>query len=79
LYGEILYYYDVNSIYPFAMMKDMPLSPAGFTNSITQDDLINGNFFGFCLADIECPKDIAVPLLPFREHKGESVYFPTGK
>ena len=79
MYGENLYYYDVNSIYPFAMMKDMPLSPAGFTNSITQDDLINGNFFGFCLADIECPKDIAVPLLPFREHKGESVYFPTGK
>lgn len=26
-YGENLYYYDVNSLYPYAMLKDMPFKP----------------------------------------------------
>ena len=78
LYGENLFYYDVNSLYPYAMLKDIPLEPAGFHPHIAPDDLKNGVFFGFCLAHIECPKDIPIPLLPHREVSG-NVYYPTGQ
>ena len=79
LYGENLFYYDINSLYPYAMLKDIPLAPAGFHDNISQEDLVNGNFFGYCLADIECPKDMKIPLLPFRKCRGENVYYPTGQ
>jgi len=79
LYGENLYYYDVNSLYPYAMMKDMPVFPTGFTKNISQDDLINGNFFGYVLADIETPNDMKIPLLPYRAGIKQPVQFPTGK
>lgn len=74
-YGENLYYYDVNSLYPFAMLKPMP-----YEKIKTIPDMSNINlndFFGFCLAEIECPKDIIRPLL-IHKHEGKSIH-PTGK
>ena len=79
LYGENLYYYDINSLYPYAMMKDIPVVPDSFHDNITPDDLVNGSFFGYCLANIECPKDMKIPLLPYRKGRGHPVSFPTGK
>jgi len=71
-YGEKLKYYDINSLYPHAMLKPMPLVRGAFSKNI---DL--NNFFGFCLAEITCPINIKVPLLPLRSVTGEVIY-PTG-
>jgi hypothetical protein len=35
------------------------------------------NFFGFCLAEIETPKDTLRPLLPYK-YQGKTI-FPRGK
>lgn len=64
LYGENLHYYDVNSLYPFAMLKPMPLNIVKFHKDLSNTDL--DNFFGFALAEIYCPDSIQIPVLPFK-------------
>lgn len=68
------YYYDVNSLYPFAMCKPMPHKLVTKYNDMT--DIKLENFFGFCLAEITTPKNILKPLLPYK-HEGKVIY-PTG-
>ena len=75
LQGENLYYYDVNSLYPYAMLNPMPLKIIKFHHDLSNVDL--NNFFGFCLVKATCPIDIPIPLLPFRDKAG-SLIFPTG-
>jgi DNA polymerase type B, organellar and viral len=70
-YGENLYYYDVNSLYPYAMLNYMPLDYDEFHPYLNSLD----NFFGFCLVHIECPKDINIPLLPHRMNS--KIIYPT--
>jgi DNA polymerase type B, organellar and viral len=69
-YGTNLYYYDVNSLYPFVMLKPMPYQIVKDMSSI---DL--NNFFGYCEARIISP-DILRPLLPLK-HQGKTI-FPIG-
>nr|YP_010254605.1 DNA polymerase [Ganoderma sichuanense]QUA00738.1 DNA polymerase [Ganoderma sichuanense] len=75
-----VYYYDINSLYPFAMCKDMPYEFLGYLKrsqmSIMEKEGL-GNFFGFLEVDVECPRDIIRPVLP-TEDKGRTL-FPTGK
>jgi hypothetical protein len=52
------YYYDINSLYPSAMLSDMPV---GVPRYVINPQL--GNFFGFVEARITCP-DMLVPFLP---------------
>jgi hypothetical protein len=62
-FGENLKHYDVNSLYPKAMCNLMPIEFLGEsegTNVRLED------FFGFAEAKITAPKDIAIPLLPFK-------------
>lgn len=59
--GSNLFYYDVNSLYPFAMMNDMPIGNPVFT---TEKDL--DKLFGFAHAKITAPTDLAIPILPVR-------------
>lgn len=43
------------------------------------DDMTNinlDNFFGFCLAEITCPENVSIPILPHK-YKNETI-FPTG-
>lgn len=75
LYGENLYYYDINSLYPSVMLKVMPLNHIQYHNSIKKENF--NNFFGFCLVEIECPKNMNIPLLPYRNMNNEVIY-PTG-
>jgi hypothetical protein len=35
-------------------------------------------FFGYILAEITCPKDMKIPLLPFRNKDTNEVLYPTG-
>jgi hypothetical protein len=59
-YGMDLYYYDVNSLYPYAMLKDMP---GKFIRVIYKNIDLN-NFFGFVRAIIKIPKDCKYPFAP---------------
>ena len=75
LEGCELYYYDVNSLYPKAMLNPMPYKILNFHSDMSCINL--EVFFGFCLAEIECPRDIKIPLLPHK-YNGKTI-FPTGK
>lgn len=76
-YGEDLHYYDVNSLYPEAMIKPMPL------NLIKTHKILSGlslenfkKFFGFVKCRVTTPKNILKPILPFK-YQGKTI-FPTG-
>jgi hypothetical protein len=73
--GENLYYYDVNSLYPFAMMKPMPFELIRkikvFENNFNVE-----NFFGFLKVVVYSPREIKIPLLPCK-YNGKTIY-PAG-
>jgi hypothetical protein len=73
-YAENVKYYDVNSLYPHAMLKPMPNE---FINYYDNMDNVNlDNFFGFIKAQIECPRDMMRPVLPLK-YQGKTIY-PVG-
>ncbi len=76
LYGENIYYYDVNSLYPHAMLNAMPSRMIKYYETMKGIDF--SEFFGFCTAIIKAPKNIKMPLLPFKLDTGNVIY-PTGK
>lgn len=69
-YGVNIKYYDINSLYPYAMLKDMPLKYEGVYEdlNIKLDDC-----FGFIEAVITSPDNIKIPLLPFK-HNGKIIH-----
>lgn len=76
-YGENLYYYDVNSLYPY-IMKTFPM-PGGvpvWHGNLEGQEL--SNLFGFIEAYVVCPRTISRPFLPYRDHNN-TLLFPTGK
>jgi hypothetical protein len=76
-YGEDLFDYDVNSLYPFVMALNlMPGGePVWHKNLEGEDD---EHLFGFVEAVVECPKDLNKPFLPYQNEKG-ILLFPMGK
>lgn len=77
-YGEDLYYYDVNSLYPF-IMKEFPMpggDPVWHGNLVGKD--LDDSLFGFIEAYVVCPKTIKRPFLPYRD-KNQTLIFPTGE
>jgi len=74
-FGELVRYYDVNSLYPYAMLNSMP-------HDLVNPNLINlsnrtlDSFFGFAEVEIFCPIDMKRPVLPFHL-KGKTIY-PVG-
>lgn len=76
-YGKNLYYYDVNSLYPY-IMKSYPM-PGGkpvWHGNLEGQDL--DNLFGFIEAYVVCPRNITRPFLPYRDDKNKTLLFPTG-
>ena len=66
--GRNLYYYDVNSLYPYVALQDMPgltCKKLLFYNNSTEID----NLFGFFYCSIDTPLDIYLGLLPLRTVK----------
>lgn len=74
-YAENLFYSDVNSLYPYAMMNSMPVNIKERHYHLSKDFDLN-NFFGFLHVEVTAPKDLIVPMLPFK-YKGKTI-FPTG-
>ena len=77
-YGENLFHYDVNSLYPHAMLNPMPTSIKKFYFNMKGINL--NDLFGFFLVEIECPKNIKYPFIPFRDPSinNGGVFYPTG-
>jgi len=61
-HGKDLFYYDVNSLYPHVMLKDMPYKPLKWYEDMSDVNL--EDFFGFALARIESPELVMLPETP---------------
>jgi hypothetical protein len=70
----LLYYYDVNSLYPAVASKIK--IPCG--NPVLSNDTILDNYFGIVYAKIESPKKDHMPLLPYRLDDARVIH-PVGK
>ena len=76
--GENLFYYDVNSLYPYIMKSyPMPLGKPTWHGNLQGEDL--DNLFGFIEAYVECPITISRPFLPYRCSRTNILLFPSGK
>ena len=77
-FGKNLYYYDLNSLYPFVMRDSpMPVGTPVWHSNLSEMDL--DSIFGFLEAVVNCPRNIKRPFLPFRKRKDSTLIFPTGK
>ena len=74
-YAKNLYYYDVNSLYPKAMCNLLPYKIIKKYSNMNNVEL--KNFFGFCLAKIQCPENMEKPMLPLK-YKNKTI-FPRGE
>lgn len=75
MYGKNLHHYDVNSLYPTQMCKELPLNPLNYIANMK--DIKLDDFFGFCLVKVQTTRNIKIPLLPYRNKEG-IIIFPTG-
>ena len=75
-YGKKLYYYDINSLYPYAMLNPMPHEILNDGERIDLTDRNLDSFFGFAYVRIFCPLNMERPVLPF--HEGGKTIYPTG-
>lgn len=62
--GKDLVCLDVNSLYPYAMLKDMPTGQPKFIVNPELEET-----FGFFNAEIFCPDSIKYPTLPVKDPK----------
>ncbi|RGB21644.1 DNA polymerase B 2 [Rhizophagus diaphanus] len=59
------YYYDVNSLYPTAMIKPMPVGRPKRVN-LNPEQFLNGDFFGYVQATVMAPTNEYIGLLPIK-------------
>lgn len=72
-YGENIYAYDMNSMYPYVMCKyDMPI---GKYIKITNNEWDKEGYLGYGKFKVKCPS-LYLPVLPYRADK---LYFPIGQ
>lgn len=70
------YYYDVNSLYPFCMLKPIPFEMIKHHKNM--DNINLENFFGFIKCEVQCPVNILKPLLPYKEPNTGKTLYPVG-
>jgi len=73
-YGENLYYYDVNSLYPYVMKTN--LFPCGEQLNFSVNKELN-DIFGIVYYKVSAPKDLYAPILLTKTLEGK-VIAPTG-
>lgn len=71
--SQDIYYYDVNSLYPYAMLNTMPEGEGVWLDG---KDIELSDFFGFLEITIKAPDNLIIPILPLRHN--EALYFPKG-
>nr|YP_009493085.1 DNA polymerase [Ganoderma tsugae]AWJ63880.1 DNA polymerase [Ganoderma tsugae] len=76
-HGVKCYYYDVRSLYPYAMTKPMPLELIETLTGSALDSFDLNSFFGFIELEIHCPATVKRPVLPLR-WQNRTIY-PRGK
>jgi len=75
-YGKDLYYYDVNSLYPFVALNPMCGNKYTYLESYSNKGLKLYNLFGFFYCEIETSSNY-LGLLPVRNKNG--LIMPIGK
>lgn len=75
-YNETLYYYDVNSLYPYVALNKMPGLKATYLEFYDDSFRNIENYFGFFYCEVSVESRY-LGLLPYRCNKG--LIFPTGK
>jgi len=75
-YGKNLYYYDVNSLYPFSSINYIPGKVCMYVEDFTSKGLTLDKLFGFFYCEIETNNGY-IGLLPVRGNDGVSM--PLGK
>jgi len=61
-YGKNLYHYDVNSLYPYAIINPIPVGiPIYFEGKI---NIFNKDSFGFFYCKVNAPNNLNIPVLP---------------
>ena len=77
------YYYDVNSLFPYAMKNDMPVGrPIGITGEYMFLKLVRGwdNFFGVAQVQVKSPtKFTYLPFLCMTPEGGGNLIKPQGE
>lgn len=73
-FSKLVYYYDVNSLYPYAMLNPMPYNLIKLHNNMENIKL--DSFFGFIEVEVLCPITMKRPVLPYHL-KGKTIY-PVG-
>ncbi|KAM3218115.1 hypothetical protein P3L10_022644 [Capsicum annuum] len=72
-YGENLYYYDVNSLYPYIMVEyPIPCGIPASKNNLKSTKL--DSLFGFLEAYVVCPTYISRPFLPYKNQTGTFLF-----
>ena len=76
-YGRNLYYYDVNSLYPYVSLQDMPGLQCNKVTYLEDTEDID-TLFGFFYCRVEAPSSGGyLGLLPLRTNSG--LIFPLGR
>jgi len=75
-YGKNLYYYDVNSLYPYVALNDIPGKDCTEVDYMDSNPKLTG-LFGFFYCEVEVSEDKYLGLLPYRTQDG--LIFPLGK
>ncbi len=71
--GQNLKSYDCNSIYPYCMLKPMPVGLPVYSNERNLD-----SYFGVVKAKVRTTKYNKYPFLPFRDVEKKQLLFPLG-
>jgi hypothetical protein len=75
-YGKNLYYYDVNSLYPYSALNSMPGNKCTYVKNYNNISLNLDNLFGFFHCEVEANENY-LGLLPVRSDLG--LIMPNGK
>lgn len=77
-FGEHLYHYDINSLYPY-VMAHCPM-PSGTPRPYDCSKGLGGLEIGFAEAEVVCPEDLKIPVLGIKvDINGSSkLIYPTG-
>lgn len=73
---QFVHYLDVISLYPYVMLKVMPIKLLQIITNPSAGNLDLNKFFGFLKVKVYCPSHLKRPLLPVK-HEGHTI-FPTG-